>query len=124
MKWCEAAATLLATAMKSDPLAGVEALKRMVQKRQATLLSVSCNDYMVGAVVLRVDRKPLGDEGVIVAAAGKLKGVSLIELLLPHIEKKFRGVKAIRIHTARPGLVRAMMRHGYRSREYVLAKEV
>lgn len=122
MEWCEAAERMLATAMKSDPLAGVEALAEMVNGGTAALYGVFSGVYFVGAYVLRVDHKPHGAEGVIVAAAGRLKGVSLLGLLLPEAEKRFHGCKAIRVHTNRRGMLKELSKRGYGLREFVLAK--
>lgn len=75
---------------------------------------------IVGAFVLRVEEC----EGVIVAAAGELHGVSLVPLLLPYIEQKFIGCRAIRFHTARPGLARVMQGRGYKGQEIIMRKEI
>lgn len=121
-EWSAAAGNMLATAMKSDPLAGVAALENMVKAGEALLFGVFAGCYMVAAYVLRVDHKPHGDEGVIVAAAGKLKGFSLITSLLSHVEQQFKGCASIRVHTARPGMVRQLKKAGYMPREIILSK--
>lgn len=124
IRWSDDAAALLAPAMKCDPGATVDSLRRAVNRRAAKLLGVYARHQLIAAVVLRVDKRDTGAEGVIVAAGGKLSGASLTRSLLPVIERCFFGVRRIRIHTARPGLVRLLARHGYTFREWVLNKEI
>lgn len=90
----------------------------------AYLFHVYCNGRMVGAFVLRIDEAASGSEGVIVAGAGRLPGFDFIVSLVPHIEKLFLNVKTIRIHTARPGLIKKLSRSGYEASEMVLRKVV
>lgn len=120
--WSEAAGNMLESAMKSDPLAGVAALENMVKSGEALLFGVFADCYMVAAYVLRVDHKPNGDEGVIVAAAGKLKGFSLVTSLLSHVEQQFKGCASVRVHTARPGIVKQLRQAGYMPTEIILSK--
>lgn len=122
LEWCAAAGNMLKRAMKSDPLAGVEALEIMVNAGEAALFGVFCGLYLRGAYVLRIEKKPNGNEGVIVAAAGRLNGVKLVNSLLGHVENQFLGCAAIRIHTARPGMMRMLKRAGYRAAETILVK--
>jgi hypothetical protein len=119
--WCAEASALLERAMACDPLATVETLRRAVAVGEAGLIGVYDGARLVGALVLRVDVRELGREGVIVAAAGRLPGVRLLDLL-PHVEGRFRGCRSVRVHTARPGLVRALTRRGYVAREIVMAR--
>jgi len=122
--WSDAAGALLDRAMRCDPGATVATLRRAVARRQATLLCAYAAHELVGAVVLRIDRREGGAEGVIVAAAGRLAGVSLTRALLPTVESYFRGVKRIRVHTARRGLAKLLAGAGYSFREFVLHREV
>lgn len=120
--WNPIAAAFLAPAMESDKLAGVEALREMVEQGEATLFHVRFGDFCVGAFVLRVEQKPGGAEGVIVAAGGRMRGVSLLRATLADIERRFIGCASIRIHTARKGIVREFERFGYQRREIILSK--
>lgn len=122
--WSDAAGELLSRAMLCDPGASVATLKRAVNRRQAVLLGVYAHHVRIGACVLRIERREGGAEGVIVAASGRLAGVNLTRALLPAIERKFRGVKRIRVHTARRGLVKLLAQAGYTLREFVLHREV
>lgn len=118
--WNDAAAALLSRAVagKAEALANVRA---GVESCGATLLHVLSGSRLVGAIVLRVDPLPSGPEGVIVAAAGRLPGVRLFDLL-PHFEQRFKGVTAVRVHTARPGMVRQLLCAGYEVQETVMRK--
>lgn len=119
--WCEKATELLAPAL---PFVGVESVRDQVQAGVAVLFYVMHEGEKVGAYVSRVDHAGDIAEGVIVAAGGKLRGVDLAPLILPEAEKQFRGVSAIRIHTARPGLVRRLVAAGYGPQEFVMRKEI
>lgn len=118
--WSDAAAAWLLRAVenKRDALADLES---DVRTGVAQLMHVVHAGKPVAACVLRIDRYPSGAEGVIVAAGGKLAGARLLDLL-PEFERRFAGVRAIRIHTARRGMVRALARAGYRYAETILEK--
>lgn len=114
--WGADAAELLQVSVRF-PVAWVG---RQVERGEAKLFRVFDADRrLVSAYVLRVDE----DEGVIVAAAGKWKGGSLLQTVLPYIERQFIGVKAIRMHTARPGLCRQLVKMGYAPQEIVMRKD-
>lgn len=106
------------------PYAPVNGIREQVQAGIATLFTVRFQRRRVACYVLRVD----GDEGVIVAAAGAFNDaerageVSLTKVLLGRIENQFKNVRAVRIHTARPGLVRRLTAAGYQPQEFVLRK--
>lgn len=118
--WNEAAAALLLRAVDSKS-AHLADLRDTVESAGATLFHVLSGNRIVGAVVLRVDRFASGAQGVIVAAAGRLPGVRLADLL-PHFEARMPGVDSIRIHTSRRGMVRRLLRSGYSISETVLVK--
>ena len=88
-----------------------------VETGRATLFMVEEGGDVLAAFVLRVYDN---NEGVIVAAAG---GIDTFVSCLPAVEEKFIGCKAIRFHTARPGLARVWERLGYRPQEIVMRKE-
>lgn len=116
--WGDACAGILRACFAEDR-ALLEVGRQVVQGR-ALLFAAETGGEIVGAFVLRVD----GDEGVIVAAAGHLDGVSLIPALLSHIESKFTGCRAIRFHTDNPAMARVMSRYGYAGQEVVLRKDL
>ena len=90
----------------------------------ASLFRVLHQGQTVGAFLLRVDTKPQGSEGVIVAAAAHLQGVDMIATVMPVIESMFQGVRSIRYHTQKPELVRKMARMGYAAQEVICVKEI
>ena len=114
-------AALLRRAVASKQRDELDNLRATVEKAGATLFHVLAGDRLIGAAVLRVDHLESGPEGVIVAAAGRLPGVRLLDLLA-HFEHRLPGVTAIRIHTSRPGMVRSLTRAGYEVAETVLRK--
>jgi len=122
--WIPAAANFLGAAMEADPLAGVEQLRRICTSGDAQLYIIKSGDYMVGAFVLRIEQKPGGAEGVIVAAGGNLSGVNLMRATLGSIEQLFKGCVSIRAHISRRGLMRQFARAGYAPREIVASKAV
>lgn len=117
--WSVSVADLLAPCVASD--AALIAIGRQVVGGVASAFVARNHDgFAVGAFVLRVD----GDQGVIVAAAGDLQGVSLIPALLAHIEARFIGCRSIRFHTGRPGMAHVMGQCGYRGAEVVMQKDL
>jgi|GEM_PF-6492087 len=86
----------------------------------AALFLVKRGGTMIGAYLLRVD----GDEGVILAGAGDGGGIDLVGVVVPIMEQQFVGVRSIRVHTSRPGMLRRLVAQGYEAREMVLAKVV
>lgn len=116
--WGQVLADILAPCFASEQT--LIAVGRQVVEGRAIAFTADNGGGIVGAFVLRVD----GDEGVIMAAAGELRAVSLVPLLLPHIENKFIACKSIRFHTSRPGLAHIMSQYGYAGQEVVLRKEV
>jgi hypothetical protein len=118
--WCADSETWLNFARQHASLAD---LQEQVEQG-AALFHVFCDARLVGAFILRIDESASGSEGVIVAGAGRLPGFDFIVDLVPHIEKLFRNVNSIRIHTARPGLIKKLAKAGYEASEMVLRKAV
>ncbi|SOD41607.1 hypothetical protein [Nitrosovibrio sp. Nv4] len=96
-------------------------LKRQSEAGLCQVVYVERGGAVAGAVLLRIDVTSSGPQGVMVAAAGALE---LMPVCMPYLEKMFQGVSSIRIHTARPGLVRKLTAMGYKPTEMVLRKEV
>lgn len=88
------------------------------------LLAEGENAAPCGAFVLRIDQTSTGPQGVIVSAAGRRQGVSLIDAVLPHIEGLFQGVRSIRYHTRNPALARRLAARGYAPAEIVSVKHL
>ncbi len=95
-----------------------------VQDGPAKLFHLTADGAIVGAFVLRVDHTATGSEGVIVAAAGHIDGLDLVDTCLPAVESLFRGCRRIRYHTGRPALARKLTRSGYQAREIVCFKDI
>lgn len=124
--WSLGMAALLSAAMRCDPGASVATLRALVESGRGTLLQILTDaGELVGAIVLRIDQRELGADGVIVAAATSQRWVwRYMPALLRDLEGRFMGVQRVRIHTGSRGLVRALARQGYRLRECVLDKEI
>jgi hypothetical protein len=117
--WDLAAQNALAAAV---PNCSVLDLKAQIDDDGAQLFTVSNDQKIVAYYVLRIDQLIEHSEGVIIAAAGMCEGVDLTAEVLPVIEKQFIGCKYIRIHTARPGLVKKLTNSGYNPLEFVMIK--
>lgn len=118
-EWSEEAAQVLAP---SVPFGSVHDLAGQVESGAAVLFAVERGGKRVGFYILRIDQTASGAEGVLVAGAGR-DDFDLTANLLPHIETQFHGCRAIRIHTARPGLARKLTtKNGYGAAEMVLRK--
>jgi len=120
-EWNDQAAALLIDAAPAGSLADIRA---QVEDGPAVLFHVCHQGDTVGAFVLRVDHTATGNEGVIVAGAGRLAGVDLLATCIPQIETLFRGCDRIRYHTGRPALARRLAAMGYQAREIVSIKEI
>ena len=68
--------------------------------------------------------KRSGGGRLVLVASANVGGVDLTAELLPEVEAAFHGVDSIRIHTARPGLIRKLIKHGYQPTEMVMVKKV
>jgi hypothetical protein len=77
---------------------------------------------LCAAFILRVDRQVDRTVGVVVACGGNLPGTDLTATLMPHMEQRFIGCDAVRIHTARPGLLRKLGGMGYATAEIIFEK--
>lgn len=118
-EWSASAAMWLSLAVQHATVAD---LRAQVDCGAASLFEVESAGRMVGAFVLRVDQCAGRHEGVIVAAAGNLRGVDFTAAILPHVESLFSGVAVIRIHTARCGMAAKLAAAGYVPRELVFSK--
>ncbi|MCW3478960.1 hypothetical protein OL229_05195 [Neisseriaceae bacterium JH1-16] len=87
------------------------------------LYTVHQGEHAVCAFALRSEQAPAGREVVVVGAGGKAAGFSLTEIVLPHIEET-SGAEFVRIHTARPGMVKRLRAQGYEAVEVVMRKRV
>lgn len=106
------------------PFSDVESLRVQVEADRAALFEVLAGGAVVGAYVLRTEVIAGRIEGVIVAAGADCPGVEVSTAILPIAEKQFSGVDAIRVHTARPGLLKRLAGAGYEFQEFVIRKKI
>lgn len=121
-QWSAEVEVLLEPAMRADPLSSCRTLEALCDNDEAHLLEVRCEGELVGAAVVRLETREQGDELVIVAAGGCLPGHSLTRSVLPYLERLYQSATWVRVHTARKGLLRELLRQGYTTREIVMAK--
>lgn len=91
-----------------------------VEVRGSAHIAVSQDGARIGSFVLRDE----GAEAVIVAGAGRARGVDLTRAVLPVIERECAraGYEAVRFHTARAGLVAKVAALGWDYQETVMRK--
>lgn len=106
--------------MRHDPNGGLRSLDDVL--RGAELFDVVDGERVVLRYALRVDSHALGREGVIVAAAGGLRGFNLSDAFLPAIERQFAGARAVKVTTRRKGLAAKLIAKGYRIEGFILRK--
>lgn len=115
---------MLASSVLRAPCYDVEDYRHLVEhEADCKLYAVRAEGALVGYVILRIIRQSGGAEGEIVAAAGRLAGADLTRDVLPALLKMFRGVRAYRVTTARAGLVRKLLRYGWRDTHRTLRME-
>lgn len=122
--WLPSHAEQLARALVADPMMTAESLRADVVAGRSVLFDViDGSGEVLGCVVLRVELRELGGEGVIDAAAGRLPFArGRFPALIAALEKQFRGVSSFRVMTMRRSLIQAFGRLGYKPRGVVLGK--
>lgn len=120
--WSEVAETYLRQAVGQYDIADLKAQ----HQAGAVLFMVTDDDVPCGAYMLRIDKSAAGLEGVIIAAAGKVNGVNLIQNLLPYIHAQLLawGCHRARIHTDRHGLIKILGDHQWKIGEFVMFKNL
>jgi len=125
LDWSGALAEMLAPAARRDPLGGLEMLAQDVLDGSSRAFGVFDDaGQMVLATVLRLESFPHGRELLIQAASGSLPGVSLVDTVYPAIERVAvaAGCGSVRLQSSRPGMARAMARHGFAECDHVYRK--
>ncbi len=122
--WRDEHAALFARALICDPLATPETLRRNVAAGIAALFDVlDAGGQVLGAVVLRVEKRDGGADGVIDAGAGRLPFTrEQFPALIRALEKQFQGVNFYRIETGRRSIIRQFARLGYKPRQITLQR--
>lgn len=125
-EWSASVAGMLAPICADDESGGVENIRRQVEGGAAQVFKVIAGAELVGYYVLRVDTVAAGKELVVIAGAGGLPGVPLLQVMLPAIEAQAveSGCRWVRIHTSRRGMYKQLPRLGYQPAEVVYRKEV
>lgn len=125
--WSLAAECALLAALRRSALTVTE-LRQACESGRMRLWYVAdaAADAVAGYYVTWVDSKAAGDELVIVAAAGRLPGISLTRSVLPAIEALAAagGCSSVRVHSIRPGMLKALARQGYAPAEIVYRKVI
>ena len=124
-QWSDEAATFLARSCRKTPLVTPQDYRDLLAvDPRARLYRGVVGDRTVAYGILRVVHFSGGAEGEIVAVAGRLPGVDLVDAFLPALEAELPNVVCFRFTTARRGLVEKMRRHGYYVTHVTLRKLV
>lgn len=125
-EWSEEAECLLAPICADDDAGGVANIKRQVVDGVAALFSVRSGNQPKAYYVVRIDVMAGGLEMVIIAGAGRISGVPLMDVMLPAIEAQAMasGCRWTRIHTNRRGMYKRLPVFGYEMSEIVFRKEI
>lgn len=107
---------------KRDTTGGLGTMERCLA--DAMLFDVVVGGVVVGRYALKQMNRAQGVEVFIVAAAGRLKGVGLIEGVLPHIMQQCATVDRLTINTRRRGLVKKLTAQGWTMDSYVMRKKM
>lgn len=121
VRWNREAEKMLTAAVQWCDIADI---KRQVLHEGALLFRASHGGALLGYYVLRADKLERGFDGVIVAAAGRHPDFDLTASIVPLIEQQFKDCRAIRIHTARAGLIKKLSGMGYQPQEFVMRKSL
>lgn len=122
-KWDVQAALWLTPALPVDPDFTIDDLAFSVQAEESALFHIhSKGGDRVGDFVLRKD----GQEMVMVAVGGHLKGGSITRIFTPYVEEVARqnGCVSMRAHTRKKGIEKLMLRAGWEPSEVIYRKAV
>ena len=121
--WSEQAGRVLERSTRMAPCTTARDYRDLLAiDPSAHLYHGTVDGKIVGYVLLRTEHFSMGSEGVIVAVAGRLPGMDLIDAFLPAIEREFKGVAAYRFTSARRGLLRKMKSLGYYATHVTMRK--
>lgn len=90
----------------------------------AELFEVVLAGQVVARYALKTMHRAHGSEVFIVAAAGGLPGVDLVEGMVPYIAQQCQGADRLTINTRRRGLVKKLARQGWTLDSYVMRKKI
>ncbi len=109
-------------AMRHDTTGGLVSLDSVLAG--AHLFDVLRGGEIVARYALRVENREFGSKGVIVAAAGGVRGADLVASMVPTIERQFSNVRLIEVVTARRALVGKLIPQGYRVEAFTVRKHL
>lgn len=115
-----AARDAYALAMRHDPTDGLASLDEILAG--TVPFEVRDSGMVVLRFALQVRERANGAEGLVVAAAGGLRGADLTAQVLPAIEKMFSNVRRVTFETTRKGLVGKALAQGYHVAYYGVSK--
>lgn len=120
--WRDEHAALFRRALICDSLATPETLRRNVAAGVASLIDVlDSSGQVLGAVVLRVERRDGGVVGFIDAGAGRLPFArGQFPALIRALQGMFRGVDVYRVETGRRSIIKQFSRLGYKPSQVTL----
>lgn len=88
------------------------------------LFDVVLDGVTVGRYALKTAHRANGVEVFIVAAAGALQGVGLVESIAPYIEQQCHAADRLTINTRRRGLVKKLLKQGWTLDSFVMRKKL
>lgn len=116
------AAYASAFAARCDTTGGLSSMEAALTGAQ--LFDVVVMGVTVARYALKQYHRAHGVEAYVVAAAGSLPGVDLIQTIEPEIVQRCQGADRLKLSTRRPGMVKKMMRQGWVIDSYVLGKKI
>lgn len=107
---------------KRDTTGGLDTLDDCLSNAQ--LFDVVINGATVARYALQQATRAKGVEVFIVAAAGAVNGVGLVESIAPYIERQCAGADRLTINTRRRGLVKKLLNQGWTLDSFVMRKKI
>jgi hypothetical protein len=92
--------------------------------RGAMLFDVKVQGRVVARYALRQVQRDKGVEVFIVAAAGGMQGVDMVQAVEPHIARQCEQADRLTINTRRRGLVKKLTKQGWTLDSYVMRKKL
>lgn len=107
---------------KRDTTGGLDTMDDCLGNAQ--LFDVVIDGEIVCRYALQQAHRAKGVEVFIVAAAGALEGVGLIESMLPYIEQQCATADRLTINTRRRGVVKKLLQQGWTLDSFVMRKKI
>jgi hypothetical protein len=112
------------TLKKSDTTGGAESVKEMC--RNAKTFKVVSDGSTVGAYAVRVVNHDNLSVAWVTAAEGNMRGVKLLETVIPAIEAQAKelGAEQVSMNTKRRGMIKKLIVMGYEITGVTLRKKI